>query len=684
MRRIVLFSLILIVTLSSCLFPQNTGDVLVYTRTVADSPIYDPDFIVGPSDKGNPIYIGSQDPNGPPMILSGTGKSGLLAFDCGLRFYGQKDLNNATGADCYPWDFYILPPKVSCNDKTNCPLRNGSQPYAPGNTACGGKNHYVRWAGIFDGSYDNSLNLIPIDKKKPVWKEIEFKIVMSVPNSGEMPLVPEDSKWVPFSDDIVKIIPHGLLPAKDTVDFSAWVSLNSFRITFPISFQNCTPGKDDTHMIDQTNSYTVKLMLKFPYAEWADSVDLTNKTKGLKVEDDTSSGRWNLTISERQFFVWDKVPPKIELTCPGPNTVMNATTGDPMYNNNIIKFRVTDDNPNQEIDTVTVTLGNGSTFNRQYQYIDGDDANNTIKKPKISRKTDLSAGGRDTNFVAEFEVVLTPPPNGMKREDILKTDQYFIAPHNSVDPIIGRVTASVKYGEVDPVTQHNACTPSPNDPPAEFAITVKDNDPPGLEVGFILMKTPSTEVMEFVKDFSVFPASKKACGIKVGAEIDQAEYCLDLNSYGTPIDIHIYPFGKGTPVDSRTLVTYSKGRQAGDLPAEVIIDKNDIPTNSGLLVIEDERYYYVIKTIDNIPGDVTVCLKHEVGCLTLNQKTDTPITIRDSTDWLLHRILFTTPEEETYIVLNATDQSGNALFAKIPFKILNSVLNWTSIDDSSK
>ena len=679
-RHFFIFTIITFIAIIGVSYSQqDLGDIYKYKKDEKNSPIYQPTFSIGAGDADNSIdyYIGCDDSYGPPKILSDGGQTGM-AFDCYLRFYGQRDEFTTNGPKSVAWDFFDSGANESCNNKSSCPIRSGSQPYVPGSSPCSGRKHYIRWGGIHDGSNSLSKTLTPVDKKNPIWNEIEFKIVMSTPGGSEMPLIPSDSGWVQFSDDIVTIADNAiLLSHPDTIDFSAWIMLSKYEIIFPISFQNCEPGRDDNHLVDQKNSYNVKFKIRFPYAEWSNSIDLSNKTNGLNILDKTN--RWEITLSERKFFIWDKVPPKIDFTFPGNNCELKATTGDPMYSNNKIRFKVIDDNPNQELDTVTVTLSNGS-FSKEYKYSEGD-SDNTIKKPTIKRKTDINA---DDNFIAEFEVEFTPPPNGMKREDILKSDQYFIAPHDSLEPIKGEIVATVMHGVIDPATGHDARDISPDEPPSEFTIIVTDNDPPGLEVGFILMKSPRTEIMSFVGDFSSFPTSKKACGIKAGTEVVSAEYCLDLDTFGTPIDFSIYPFGRGSPVLKKSLTTYSLGRKSDVSPSEVTIDVGKFyPKKSGLLVIEDERYYYVIKTVDNIAGEVIVKLKQEVGCLTLNQKGDTPIKIKGTKNWLLHRVYFTNPEEKTYIVLNATDASNNTLFLKIPFKILNSILNWTSIDNSS-
>ncbi|MCK5683142.1 hypothetical protein KAJ27_03440, partial [bacterium] len=559
-RQTILFGIVIFILNSGVLYSQDVGDIYKYSKNADQSPIQLKNFScgVGDADKKG-YYIGSDDDYKAAKILSGSSRQSTIFFDCILRFYGQRVANS--GAESISWDLPIRQFPTTCNSKISCPIRFGTQTYSPGNSICGGKKHYVRWGGIHDGSNSLSKTLIPIDKKNPIWKEIEFKLVMSPPEGTEINLIPSDSSWTPFSDDIVKLFDNVVFMAyPETIDIFALIELYNCEFSFPISFQNCDPGVDDNHMLfsdstdpnEKNNCYNVKFKIRFPYAEWANAIDLANHTNGLNIED--KANRWELTLEERKFFIWDKVSPKIDFTHPGNNCEMKATTGDPMYNNNIIRFKVIDDNPNQELDTVTVTLSNGS-FSKIYQYIEGD-PNNTMKKPTITRKIDLNA---DDNFIAEFEVEFKAPPTGMKRDEILKSDQYFIAPYDSIEPIKGEITASVMYGVNDPETDYDGRVPSPDEPKAEFTINVTDNDPPGLEVGFILMKSPRTEIKSFVGDFSAFPASKKACGIKAGTEILQAEYCLDLDVFGTPVDFNIYPFGRGTPVINHSVTSYSLG-----------------------------------------------------------------------------------------------------------------------------
>ncbi len=95
------------------------------------------------------------------------------------------------------------------------------------------------------------------------------------------------------------------------------------------------------------------------------------------------------------------------------------------------------------------------------------------------------------------------------------------------------------------------------------------------------MKSDKAEIIAFKNDFANFPISKKACGVKV-VELKEAKYCLDLDTFGTPIDFNLYPFGKGVPVLTKTLTSYPRPRKADDSPSDVTIDiRKHYPKKAG-------------------------------------------------------------------------------------------------------
>ena len=556
-----------------------------------------------------------------------------------LRFYGESEYDSATDkSKRFSWDMFS---DDECTD-LNCSYRNSY-------TAHGSKKHYWRWDGIFDEEHLNSKNVTE-NTNHQVWNKIKYNLKFTAPDGTSQILISPTT----FKDSSVSLNKYAAafcdFPA--TKDLGFTIKGKNHSIVFPISFQDCKPDYDEGSKINAGNSYLLEFQLQYPYAYW--NTQIPGQFPDTQITD--------VSLFKTRVFVWDSTPPKIkDLSFP-----KFFTTGDPVPET--MEFTVSDDNPNQELEEIIVTIGD-QTFTKS----GGDIA------VKESRNIDITS---TENYIANCKFKFSVPPD---RQTALSNPQdYYIAPYDfETHPIMtieGKIEVSVKHGvnEIEnSFNQENSLLTE-----EAIFIPIVDNDPPTVEIKF-------AETREDLKQFfdsSQIPSNKKACSVEIGPS--DANYHLDLDNDQTPIPCKAILYGSGKEVEY-LFDNYTATRDPLHSPgiaAEVIsIDlstKNDIK----IVLVEDKRYYFGIRVFDNVsrPSEINVFLKKEGNSSTLNLSGASSVlvpieTTKSNGDTILNPIMFTQALQDSSLIIHVEDKEKNALEVKIPFNVIKYSVSHTTI-----
>jgi len=466
------------------------------------------------------------------------------------------------------------------------------------------------------------------------WKKIKWSLRKVFPKDTKLP--DQVLAGGTFADDIV-VKQELTNPDEDyfgldtrTKDYAFRIKIDSLKIGFPMPSQKQSFINPYTH--PESANYKIVLNIEYKIFKYKEPHNPSDPDALDVVE------RKTLELANRGLIVKDITKPDIEVI----QDFFSGRTGDPLCEGgNELIFKVTDNNPFQEIEEIEIS------FNRGGSIIWPDPAGDPaygIKAGSITRNVNENS---DVNFIQTFTCrvqndFLEPSPDSVLFPDKGEELEYTIrvvtkyAESSGLNGIDYRENIyDSKVGSVD------------NDPPSIYLMVAKN---------LVDLQKGKFDYVLSIEDSSFDPVHTK--GGKITATLKRKNKPPITASSSEQIF-------KVTSPPVRSEITLLSMKYSP-------LDKK----KNYITFIEDTRYFLFAKGFDNVDGEVDVYEENDPDTVRLTSRPSSSgkVCLKNTPD-SPESVIFYNPKPEAKIKLFAQDKNGNSLTVTIPIRIIQATFS---------